>query len=195
MNAAAAAVPVSGPGAAPVLSPAQLTAQLWADEREQVFAVIMGSRVPDLPQRLAGADIAGHDCLRPGALSRSEQQQAVYMAQLTRESRFGQWLLFEADAGLPDWGVVVVSAARPLALRSHLRALGEAQLPEGATIDLAWMDPEILRALLPLFDAAALRGFFGPMRALVIAGAGRWQRAELQLGALAWTEAVPGKAG
>lgn len=179
---------------APALSATQLKAQLWADERERVTAVVMGTRIPDLPQRLAQADIIDHGCLRPGALSRREQAEAAYLVQLQRESRFGDWLLFEAAAGLPDWGVVTVSAAAPLALRSHLRALADAVLPDGQPLELDWMDPPVLDALLPHFDAAGLRAFFGPMRALVIPSAKRWRRAELQLGQLMWHDAVPTKA-
>jgi hypothetical protein len=172
------------------MRPAQLEAQLWDDERLRVFAVVMGSRIPDLPQRLASADIVDHDCLRPGALTRAEQLEAAYLVQLQRGSEFGRWLLFEAAATLPDWGVVVLTAAAPLALRSHLRALSEARLPEGASIELEWMDPVILRALLPHFDASALRGFMGPIQAWVIPGAAQWHRAELVTGQLQWREAA-----
>ncbi len=179
---------------APTLTAAQLEAQLWADERERVAAVVLGSRVPELPQRLAAADVSGWHCLRPGALSRREQAEAAYLVLLRRPSKFSDWLLFEAGAGLPDWGVLALSAAPVLALRSHMRMLTQARLPDGQALTLDWMDPPVLDALLPHFDAAALRAFFGPMRALVIPAPTRWRRAELQLGQLMWHEAVPAKA-
>ena len=114
-----------------------------------------------------------------------------YLACLQRESAFTDWLLFEAAAGLGDWGVLVRSPASLLALRSHLRSLLAAQLPGGPTIPFDWMDPVLLQAVLPLFDAAALGGLFGPVQALVIPGAEAWITLRADLGQLAVQRATP----
>lgn len=179
----------------PDLSPAQLKAQLWADPRENVHAVVMGVRMPGLPARLAGADVIDHDCLRPGALSPEQQERAPYMVQLARESAFTDWLLFEASAGFGDWGVVVASAATRLVLRAHMRSLMQARLPDGQLIDLDWMDPPIVQALLPLFDGAGLSAFMGPIHSLAIAGADTWTVAAYGLGQLQWRRARRAGAG
>jgi hypothetical protein len=170
--------------AAPAQSPSQLKAQLWADDGHAVHAVVMGPRVPDLEARLAAAGIVDHDCLRPGALTPDEAQQAAYMVPLARDAGFTDWLLFEAAAGLGDWGAVVRSAAPRMALRSHLRGLSEASLPGGQPIELAWMDPEVALAVLPLCDPASLDAFMGPLRAIVLPRAAAWTTLEVELGQL-----------
>jgi hypothetical protein len=184
MNAAFAAAPP--PAATAPLTLAQLKGQLWADNQLRVFAVLMGSRIPELPTRLAAADLVDYDCLLPGALEPEVQRQAPYLVQLRSESTFTDWLLFESARGLPAWGVLALARAEPLALRGHMRSLSEAQLPDGQSIKLDWMDPVILRALLPLFDAAGLSSFMGPMRSLVVVESGRWSTAEFNLGQLQW---------
>ncbi|HSI61224.1 MAG TPA: DUF4123 domain-containing protein [Ideonella sp.] len=182
--------PLPPAAAPPALAPAQHKAALWADAALQVDAVISGERVPGLPARLAGADVADFDCLLPGALPAELQRRAPYLVRLRRDAAFTDWLLFEAAAGLPDWGLLVSSATRFMGLRSHLRSLGEAQTPQGQTIPLAWMDPTLLRALLPLFSPAQLEAFFGPVQALVIPGPAAWTTATLQLGRLSWQSAA-----
>ncbi len=161
-------------------APAQLKSRLWADASQQVYALVMGSRVPDLPKRLAEAEVMDYDCLLPGALDPVQALNAPYLVQLRNESAFTDWLLFEAGASLGDWGVIGVSGAPRLALRTHWRGLLQATLPEGQTIALEWMDPEILWALLPLFDASGLARFFGPVTTLVQPGAQAWRHARLE---------------
>lgn len=176
------------------LSRAQLKASLWADDRLRVYAVPMGTRIPDLPAMLEGAQLPDHHCLRPGALSEAEAQRAAYLVQLGRESPFTDWLLFEA-AALGDWGVLVRSASPMIALRGHLRGLCQAQAPDGRGIELDWMDPEILRALLPLFGARELAAFMGPMQSLTIPGAGSWTQYGVLAGQLQMRQTTVAGAG
>jgi hypothetical protein len=166
------------------LSLHQHKAALWTDDRLQVYAVAMGTRIQNLAATLASAEVADFDCLLPGALSDETQRTAPYLVQLKRESAFTDWLLFEAAAGLGEWGVLVRSAGKMLALRGHLRSLLRAQTPVGQTIELDWMDPTILKALLPLFEPAALTGFMGPMESLVIPEVAAWTTARVVLGRL-----------
>ena len=175
---------------APALAAAQHKAALWADDTQKVFAVVMGSRIPDLPTLLASADVSDFDCLLPGALEPARALAAPYLVQLKRESAFTDWLLFEAPGSLSDWGVLVTSPARLIQLRNHLRQLLAAQLPGGEAITLDWMDPEILLALLPLFDGSTLLNFFGPVSRLVIASASTWHYTQLDMGRLV-QRAVP----
>lgn len=191
--------PPDSPAAAPALSPAQHKAQLWADARLSVYAVMMGTRIPDLPARLAkeldARQLDDFDCLRPGALPPAEQRNAPYVARLFRESAFTDWLLFEAAAGLGEWGVIVTTPAKLMPLRTHLRNLLVAQIPGGLSIPLDWMDATLLRALLPLFDPAGLTAFMGPLETLVIPGAELWSTARASLGRLALVNAPVAKAG
>jgi hypothetical protein len=166
------------------LSLQQHKAALWADSRLHVIAVMMGSRVPDLVTMLAAADVADFDCLLPGALPIDTQRTAPYLVWLKQQSAFTDWLLFEAAAGMGEWGVLVRSASKMLALRGHLRSLLRAQTPLGQTVELDWMDPTILKALLPLFEPAALAGFMGPMESVVIPEIAAWTTARVVLGKL-----------
>lgn len=167
------------------MAAAQLKAGLWADDGLSVCAVVMGDRVPELAARLATADVADFDCLLPGALSPEVLREAPFLVQLKPTSPFTDWLLFEAASAFGDWGVLVRSPARLLALRNHLRGLLEAALPGGQRIALAWMDPTILQALLPGFDPTGLAAFFGPVRAFVMPSPTAWRHAELRMGQLA----------
>jgi Domain of unknown function (DUF4123) len=168
------------------LSAAQHKAQLWADAERQVYAVVMGSRVPDLPGMLGTADVVDHDCLLPGALPADVRLAAPYLVHLKRESAFTDWLLFQAAAGLGDWGVLVLGSVRRLVMRGHLRGLLQGRLPDGTVIDLDWMDPVILQALLPLFDGAGVMQFMGPVQSLVLPGTDSWTTADHALGQLQW---------
>jgi len=171
-----------------VLDPAQLKAQLWADPTQRVHAVLMGSRLPGLSARLQGElaadEIADFDCLVPGALTPAQQEEAPYLARLRQDAAFTQWLLFEAAPALGEWGVLASSAVHMTALRSHLRALRAARLPNGTAITLDWMDPAVMRLLLPLFDAATLGAFMGPVGTWVLPGDGQWTVARAPLGRL-----------
>ena len=178
------------PAEAAAASAAQLKAGLWADAAAQVHAVVMGSRMPDLPGKLAaaGTDIADFDCLVPGALSEDVQRSAAYMVRLKPDSPFTDWLLFEAVKTLGEWGVLVRSPVRPMVLRNHLRGLQRALLPDGTEVAREWMDPPILLGLLPLFEPAELGAFFGPMQSLTVAGAASWRHAETVSGRLVQRE-------
>jgi hypothetical protein len=170
------------------LDPAQLKSQLWADPSQRVHAVMMGSRLPGLMERLHGElaanELEDFDCLLPGALTAAQQAEAPYLVRLRPATAFTDWLLFEASPTLGDWGVLASSALQMTALRSHLRALREARLPNGSTITLDWMDPAVMRLLLPLFDASALAGFMGPVSSWVIPGDGQWTLVRAPLGRL-----------
>lgn len=178
----------SGPAQATPLVAAQHKAALWADADLQVFAVVMGERVSDLPARLAAADVADFDCLLPGALEPDVQRNAPHIVRLKPESAFTDWLLFEADAAFGEWGLLVRSPARLLVLRNHLRGLLRATLPGGHAVALDWMDPTIFQAVAPLFGPAEITAFFGPVRTITIPGSTAWRHAELQMGRLAQRE-------
>jgi len=179
---------VHEPTTALVLDPAQLKAQLWADPAQQVYAVLMGSRLPGLSARLQGelsaAEIVDFDCLVPGALTPAQQADAPYLVRLRQDAAFTDWLLFQAAPSLGEWGVLGSSALRMTALRSHLRGLRDARLPDGTMITLDWMDPAVMRLLLPLFDAAMLAAFMGPVTTWVLPGDGLWTVARAPLGHL-----------
>ena len=174
--------------AVPTLAPLQLREWLWSDPKQQVYAVTMGSRLPQLAERLATELKAGRlqdfDCLLPGALPPLVRAKAPYLVQLKAQSGFSDWVLFEAAAALGEWGVLLRSEATLMPLRAHARTLLQAHTPDGQQIALDWMDPQILRALLPLFAARELEAFMGPVSSWVLPGVPTWQVASAQLGKL-----------
>ena len=170
------------------LSRDQLKAALWADASTRVYAIVLGRVVGGLPERLAAAEksseLASYDCLWPGALKPLQRQQAPYLVALKPETPFTDWLLFEATAGFGDWGVLLRSDRPFLALRAHCRSSSQAQLPDGCAIGLEWMDPAVLRAILPLAPGDQLEDLFAPMATLVICGPQSWTFCAQQFGRL-----------
>ncbi len=178
----------NSPSPLPALPIAQLKSALWADSSVQVYALILGRCVGGLPERLAAADAArelgSYDCLWPGALTPSRRLQAPYLVLLKRESPFTDWLLNEAASGFGDWGVLLRSNRSFLALRSHCRESAKARLPDGHDITLDWMDPDLLRTLLPLAPNDQVEDLLSPFETLVIAGARAWTFCSQQFGRL-----------
>lgn len=183
---------MSTPTATPAaLSHAQLKAALWADTSLQVYALVLGRNVPELPRALADADAArtldSYDCLWPGALAPQRRLQAPYLVALRQDSPFTDWLLQQAAADFGEWGVLMRSSARFLALRSHCRALCKARLSGGQEIALDWMDPPVLRALLALASADQVEQMLAPLQALVLVGTDAWTLCAQQSGRLSMT--------
>ena len=174
------------------LSPAQLRSSLWADNMVKVYALIMGRHVSGLPQRLAEADasaqLGSYDCLWPGALSPAMRQQAPYLVLLKQDSTFTDWLLNEAAAGFGEWGVVLRANRTFLAMRSHCRGCGKARLNDGQDVTLEWMDPAVLRALLPLAPNDQIEELLSPFETVVIAGKQAWTFCTQQFGRVSMLE-------
>lgn len=166
------------------LSRAQLQSALWIDKRLHVYALLMGSRIAGIAERLASADVADWHCLVPGALTPAQAAAAPYQVELRRASSFTDWLLFEASAGFGEWGVLALSSARGLQMRGHARALCQAVAPDGRILRIDWMDPALLRLLLPLADPGQLTQVFGQIDTLVVPGSREWQFHRLELGML-----------
>ena len=169
---------------AAALSPEQLLSGLWADARLRVYAMVLGSRMAGLPDRLAQADNLDYHCLVPGALNAAQRVRAPYLVELRRDSPFSRWLLLEAAAGFADWGVVARSSARLLDVRSHARELRTAVSPEGQIFRLDWMDPVVLDLLLGAATPDQLQTIFGRFDALTVTMPQRWREYRLAAGRL-----------
>jgi hypothetical protein len=169
------------------LSYPQLKAAVWADRRSRVHAVIDGAVVPGLQARLAEAECNGWDCLRRGALSAEAAAAAAYLVELAEPAPFSDWLLAEATANHPGWGVVLVSPHPLLQVREHCRALGEVVLPDGERRHWRWWDPELLATLLPTCSASQLDEIFGLGEQIVVPTRSAWTWHRLEDGVLATT--------
>ena len=166
------------------LAPEQLVSALFADPRLRVYGMVLGSRMGDLPDRLAQADGLDFHCLIPGALSPTLRMRAPYLVQLRPDSPFSRWLLLEAAAGFANWGVVARSAARMLELRSHARDLRSAVSPEGRTFRVDWMDPVVLDIILGAAASDQLEAIFARLESLTVTAPERWIDYRLHAGRL-----------
>lgn len=152
----------------------QQKASLWTQTGARVYAVISAAEVPGLLTQLTPQNVAGWDGLHRGALPPDEADKATYLAELRAESPFTDWLLNEASAALPNWGVLIVSTQGLRAVREHLRSLAQAQTPDGRRFALRWFDRPVLQALLPSLSPSQLQTFFGDSSAIVLPAASSW---------------------
>lgn len=166
------------------LTLAQQREALWADERVTVYAVVMGSRIPQLPARLHAAAIDDWDRLWTGELDDAELANAPVLLVLPRDAEFSGWLLGQASREFGPWGLVLLSSRPFLATRAHARRLCQAVLPDGDQIRLDWMDPELMRTLLPLAPPEQLQRIFSDVQAMVLIEGTRWTRCSLVMGRL-----------
>lgn len=169
---------------AATLSLAQQVEALWADARRRVYAALVGARIADLQQRLAGADVDDWDVLWTGELDPVERASAPVLVTLRRDSAFTDWLLADAARDFGAWGVLVLSPASFLVVRERGRALCRAQLPNGQSIRVDWMDPEVIEVLLSAASPDQLQRAFASIDALVSLTPDRWTRWTVQLGRL-----------
>jgi hypothetical protein len=167
---------------------AQLKSALFAREGGRVHAVIDGRVVPGLPARLQEADTGGWDCLERGALSAAAMRQAAYLAELRPDAPFTDWLLGEATATFPGWGLAMPSQRALLAMREHCRGLDDVITPDGERRTWRWYDPELLVALLPSFSPSQLDELFAAGQQIVVVSAQAWTWHALEQGVLASTE-------
>lgn len=152
----------------------QQKASLWTQTGARVYAVISAAEVPGLLSQLTPQNVAGWDGLHRGALPPDEADKATYLAELRAESPFTDWLLGEASATLPNWGVLVIDTQSLRPVREHLRRISEAQSPQGQRFPLRWFDRPVLQALLPSFSGSQLQTFFGTLSAIVLPAATNW---------------------
>src|SRR4051812_22829524 len=155
-------------------SAAQLHASLWARQGARVHAVIDGLVLPGIARTLSAADIAGWDCLQRGALSAEAAERAAYLAELKPRSVFTDWLLGEATATYPAWGVLLVCVQPLLPVREHCRSIGDVTTPDGQRRAWRWYDPAVLQAILPALLAGQLDEIFALDQAIVIPAADAW---------------------
>jgi hypothetical protein len=167
------------------LSFAQLKSALWADSRAHVYAIVDGGLVPGLPAKVAAAECNGWDCLLRGALAPEVAATAPYLVDLAEKSPFTDWLLGEATAMHPGWGIAMVAHAALLATREHCRDLCMVTMPTGERRRWRWWDAELLALLLPTAQASQLDEVFGLGQQIVVPARAAWTWYRLEDGVLA----------
>ena len=166
---------------------AHLKSMLWPSPAARCYAIVNGAVLPEARDKLAKADVRGWDCLWRGALPPEKAAVAPYLAELTPDGAFTDWLLQEASQAYPGWGVVAVGPVTLMAMREHARRLIDVTLPDGARRRWAWYDPALWAALLPRLDPMQLDQAYGALSDWVVVTPKVWQWMTLSAGQLVAT--------
>ena len=129
-------------------------------------------QVRDLVARLRALR---HPCrLQRGAQSATAAKESAYIVELARSAPFTDWLLHQAGAAFPGWGLLSVSNHPLLALREWARDLNDVRMPDGRRRPWRWWDPELLAALLPTLTPDQQDSCFALGQQLVLVAPQRW---------------------
>ncbi len=141
-----------------------LTEQLFSQPETNVFAVLDGASVPDLPQVLWEHE-PEHVCLYRGELEPDMAEVAPYLVRLEPESPFAEWVLRKGWG--KHWGIFAIAPSETgfRALRQHFRRFMIVIDPDGNGLYFRYYDPRVLRVYLPTCNAEEISTVFGPISA------------------------------
>jgi hypothetical protein len=131
----------------------------------RLYCVLDGVMVQDLPIKLREAQVP-HHCILTGDLTPDVVHAAPYLAYLSPDSKFADWVLSEAFG--KSWGIFFRSHRSMLEMRRHFRALHQAFDEHGNPLKFRYYDPRVLRAFLPTCNAGELKTLFGDVEQFFI---------------------------
>lgn len=157
------------------------------DGRTNLFAVLDGVSVPDLPGRLHTSGLPNF-CLLTGDLGPDMVHAAPYVVQLTTENDFSDWIFAESFG--KHWGIFAQTLTSITEMRRHFRALLTVYSESGQPMLFRFYDPRVLNKFLPTCNGGELATIFGKVNALLAenAGSGKLVRSEVEAGKLKQTE-------
>lgn len=127
-------------------------------ERTNVFAVLDGASIKDLPTRLYETN-PPHYCLFRGDLEPDVASAAPYLVGLIDGTPFTEWLL---DGNVAEhWGIFAQSLRSITEMRKHFRALVTVHDEMGKPMIFRFYDPRVLHTFLPTCNPGELKTFFG----------------------------------
>ena len=124
----------------------------------RLYCVLDGVMVPDLPIKLREAQVPHHSILT-GEMTPDVMHAAPYLAYLSPDSKFADWVLLEAFG--KSWGIFFHSYRSMLEMRRHFRALHNAFDERGNPLKFRYYDPRVFRAFLPTCNAGEMKTLFG----------------------------------
>lgn len=144
-----------------------LQEQLFSEPETNVYTVLDGASVPDLPQALWEHE-PEHVCLYRGDLAPDLAETAPYLVKLERRSPFTDWVLTEGWGN--HWGIFAVTPAEVdlRTLRQHFRRFLMVYDPDHKLIYFRYYDPRVLRVYLPTCNAEELGIVFGPISSYML---------------------------
>lgn len=137
-----------------------LLQNLLYSERANVYALLDGASIQDLPQILY-EKAPPHFCLFRGNLRPDMASVAPYVVGLVRNAPFTEWLL--ASKPGQHFGVFAMSRQSIQEMRFHFRDLFIVYREEGDPMYFRFYDPRVMRAFLPTCTPEELKTFFGPI--------------------------------
>ena len=140
----------------------QLVRQTLFNNTTQLYGVLDGVMVPDLPNRLYKGQVPNH-CLLTGDLTPDMVYAAPYLVYLSPDSKFADWV-FEESFG-KHWGIFVQSPRSMVELRRHFRALMQTYDERGNPMKFRFYDPRVLSKFLPTCNGGELKTLFGEVKA------------------------------
>jgi hypothetical protein len=139
----------------------QIRQQLFND-RTRLYCVLDGVMVPDLPNHIYKAQVP-HHCLVQGELTPDLVHASPYLAYLSPDSKFAEWVIEESIG--KHWGIFVQSHRSMNEMRRHFRALLQAYDEKGRPMKFRFYDPRVLSRFLPTCNGGELKTLFGDVGA------------------------------
>ena len=143
-----------------------LVKYLFSQPETNIYTVLDGASVPELPQVL-WEHRPENICLYRGELESDMAAVAPYLVKLEYDHPFTK-LVCEQSWG-KHWGVLVLTPAEIdiRALRNHFRRILMVYDPDGKLIYFRYYDPRVLRTYLPTCNAEELGHVFGPVGSII----------------------------
>lgn len=144
-----------------------LVEHLFSKPETNLFAVLDGASVPELPQLLWEHELE-HVCLYRGELEPDIAAVAPYVIKLEHGYPFTK-LVCEQGWG-KHWGIFVITPAEINLrdLRQHFRKFLMAYDPDGKLVYFRYYDPRVLRVYLPTCKAEEIKIVFGPINSYLL---------------------------
>ena len=146
-----------------------LVNHLFSQPETNLYAVLDGASVPELPQLLWEHE-PENICLYRGELEPDMAATAPYLVKLEYDHPFTK-LVCEQGWG-KHWGIFVITPAEIHLrdLRNHFRRFLMVYDPDGKLIYFRYYDPRVLRVYLPTCNAEDTNIVFGPISCYVLEG-------------------------
>ena len=139
-----------------------LVKYLFSQPETNVYAVLDGASVPELPQLLWEHE-PENICLYRGQLEPDMAAVAPYLVKLEYDHPFTK-LVCEQGWG-NHWGIFAITPAEVNIrdMRKHFRRFLMVYDPDGKLIYFRYYDPRVLNVYLPTCNADEIKTVFGPI--------------------------------
>jgi hypothetical protein len=144
-----------------------LVEYLFSKPETNVYIVLDGASVPELPQLLWEHE-PENVCLYRGEQAPDMAAVAPYLVKLEYGHPFTK-LVCEQGWG-KHWGIFVITPTEVeiRAMRQHFRRFLMAYDPDGKLIYFRYYDPRVLRVYLPTCNAEEIEIVFGPISCYIM---------------------------